>query len=61
MIETEEYLLGKIPNVYIVEANKDRKILELNDDETIGYLWDTKVRFWAINLELNHGWKLKYI
>jgi len=61
MAETAEYLVGKIPLPYIFGVDRVSKTLFLNDKETTGYLWDTKIRYWAFNLEINHGYTLKYV
>ena len=61
MKESAEYLIGKIPKPYIFGVDRSEKIVFLNDESTIGYLWDTKVKYWAINLEINHGYTLKYV
>jgi len=61
MKESVNYLIDKIPKKYLINADRDNKILFLNDKETVGYFWDTKVKYWALNLQITHGYKLKYI
>jgi hypothetical protein len=60
-METEDYLIDKIPEKYIRYVDRDERILYLNDKETEDSIWDIKIKYWAINLSINHNYTLKYI
>jgi hypothetical protein len=54
-------LINNIPLPYLFGIDELTKTLFLNDEHTTGYMWDTKFRYYALELKEKYNYTLKYI
>ena len=60
MKETDRHILAKISSKYINNYNVTKKILTINTEFIEDQIYDTKIKYWIINLRERFNWIIKY-
>ena len=60
VMETDRHIIGKIPDKYIYNFSIKDKTLTIDTEFIEDHIYDTKIKYWVINLRDKFNWIIKY-